>query len=115
MSKYTRQIEVEAYQIQFTDKDKNVAKKGLPVNSHGTTIRYDEGLFSVLIGTKHAFEGDWVVVEGGQTSIYTDEAFKALFTEKTEPAVAEPAPIEAAPDPADKHPLNVVTEEPKTE
>lgn len=115
MSTYTRQIQVDAYQIEFTDNDKNVAKKGLPVNSHGTTIRYDEGLFSVLIGTKHAYESDWVVVEGGQTFIYTDEAFNALFTEKSEPAVAEPAPIEAAPDPADKHPLNVATEETKTE
>lgn len=101
MSRYTREIEVEAYQIHFSEKDKEIAKKGLPVYSHGTTIRCEDGALSVLIGTRHAFEGDWVVTEGGQLNLYTDEAFRATFKKVAEAPVATQPNVEAAPAPAD--------------
>lgn len=89
MPKFTRKTEVDAYQIVFDEQSKESAKKGIPTSSHGVHIRYDEGKFSVLVGQQHAFETDWVVKENGMDVIYTDENFKALFSEVVEVVAAE--------------------------
>ncbi len=106
MAKYSRTIEVDAYQIAFTDQEKDAAKKGIPTRAHGGYIRYDEGKYSVLVGQQHAFEGDWVVGSNGFLTIYSDENFKKDFTEV--PEVVE-TPAEEAPDPvvvADEKPVD---------
>lgn len=91
MAKFTRSIAVDAYQIQFDAASKESAKKSIPTTSHGSHIRYSDGLFSVLVGQQHAFEGDWVVTEeSGFTSIVTDENFKNDYTEVKEPVADEP-------------------------
>lgn len=105
MARYKHSVEAEAYQVYFSERDKEIAKKGLPAYSHGTTIRYDEGQYSVLVGSKHAYEGEWVVTENGQVSILGDESFKKEYTEIPD-APAVPA-ADPAQNPADVHPLKI--------
>lgn len=92
MENFTRVIKAKAYQITFEDKDKEDARKGIPVSTHGNTLRYDQGKFSVLIHTgengQHAFEGDIVVTEeNGKVLIMTEGEFEKFYT----PVLAEEA------------------------
>lgn len=65
MGKYLRAVLASAYQVSFSDPDKDSAKKGIPTTSHGSHIKFENGEFSVLIhlgdDAKLAKEGDWVV------------------------------------------------------
>lgn len=84
MGKYFREQKAEAYQIEFTSEDKEKAKKGIPVSSHGSHIKCDGEEFSVLIhlgdDAKLAKEGDWVVTEdGGRKIIVSDEVFQETY------------------------------------
>lgn len=89
MGKYVRAEHVDAYQIEFSDADKESAKKGLAVSSHGSHIKHEDGVFSVLIhlgdDAKQAKEGEWVVTEkSGNKRIETDEDFGSNYFERDE-------------------------------
>lgn len=82
--KYVRPVFAEAFQVEFSEADKASAQKYIPTTAHGSTIRYQDGEFSVLIhlGDKeqHAKEGDWVVTEEtGKKFIMSDEEFEENY------------------------------------
>lgn len=89
MGKYLRAVLASAYQVSFSDSDKDSAKKGIPTTSHGSHIKFEGGEFSVMIhlgdDAKLAKEGDWVVEEeGGRKLIVSAEDFPDIYEEYDE-------------------------------
>lgn len=85
MGTYIRGLSAKAYQIQFSDEDKDNVKKGIPATAFGDHIKLSDGVFQVAIhlgqDAKLANEGDWVVEEeGGNRYILSDAAFHDQFT-----------------------------------
>ena len=95
MPKFSKTIIVDADQVDFADKDKEIAKRGLPVATHGDHLRHEDGVYSVFVHLgedgKRANEGDWIVVENGKKSIVPDEEFKKTYVpyEEAEHVVTE--------------------------
>lgn len=86
MGNYIRGVSADAYQIKFTDEEKEAVKKGIPRVAFGDHIKLNDGVFSVAIhlgpDVKIANEGDWVVKEeDGKMLIATDDAFEEVYTE----------------------------------
>lgn len=101
MGKYARLLAVDAEQIEFSEADKAQAKKGIPVATYGSDIKYEDGVFSVLIhlgdDAKQVKEGDWVVTEeGGRKVVVSADEFPELYQEYEEKDLAELPPSEDA-------------------
>lgn len=104
MGNYIRGVSAAAYQIKFTDEEKDAVKKGVPTVAFGDHIKLNDGVFSVAIhlgpDMKIASEGDWVVKEeDGKMLIATDDAFEEVYTELADEDEEE----EDAPPPAEEH------------
>jgi hypothetical protein len=86
MGRYIRAAYVDdAYQVKFSEADKEEAKKGLAVSSHGSHIKHEDGVFSVFIHLgedgKQVKEGDWVVTEGQKSYVVSADDFDENFQE----------------------------------
>lgn len=89
MARYVRAAFIDhAYQVKFTDEQKEEAKKGLAVSSHGSHIKHDDGVFSVFIHLgddgKQVKEGEWVVREGSNSYVVSEDDFEEKFQEVDE-------------------------------
>ena len=118
MGKYVRPLLADAEQIQFTEADKESAKKGIPITAYGAHIKHEDGEFSVLIhvgeDAKLAKEGDWFVTEeGGRKLILSDDKFKDIYQEWSEEDIDDNSELnDAGSNGGDTIVLPVITDPP---